>query len=686
LRVEIRRPPSRRPSRSTTAPTASTRSSGCGTATSTCGASACSATWDPVAHQQRDLAAHGAAGLRRGRDAHANAVDARGGGRVLVPSRQVRGASTRCRSPPAVQQLLMVGGTDRYYQIAPVLRDEDCGPIASTVHAADAEASFVTRRGARVHSEAVLDAAEACSGSAGRDRRADVAPGDGALRHGQAGPALGMELVEATAVFAATEFKASRRRAIRLCGLVAARPTSGATASTPSRTVPSRSGQGPRLDAGRRGRALRQPGRQFLSADEQAALVATTRGETGDLLLRGDDGTRLARCWARCATTSAAHPSTRAYRYLWVHRLPRCSRPGDTPESPEPAHHPCATRPHAEDVDRLESDVDVGGGACATTLWCSRLGARSVRSGSRAGPPAAHLDLSGSTRTRRSGASASPTPFRRRPAHGGFAFGVTASVPSWRRENIREVIRLPKPHRRDHDPADAVDEKPRRPRPPPSPQALNPFCMTTVRPSHEMHHRTEWITRQRALTRNDVVMGEAGMSNETTSSFLASRSTWKASRCLCPRTVGSIAIRSFGMQRPTCDEPPVVPTSCWKVISGQSEASDDSQQPERACCPRLLLAVGLIEHGWHNPGAVSTSSCQLLADEHTARIGTSLVAIARPRTRSTDHQGSTRPRSTIVRIGEVSGSPSATMHVASERSRIDDYAGLEAGPGAGTGH
>ncbi len=130
----------------------------------------------------------------------------------LVPSRQVPGSFYALpQSPQLFKQLLMVGGTDRYFQIARCLRDEDLRADRQyEFMQLDAEASFVTQEEVlEFISEAVLDAAEAVLGE--RPPAIEAITWHEAMdRYGSDKPDLrfGLELVEVTPVFAGTEFKA----------------------------------------------------------------------------------------------------------------------------------------------------------------------------------------------------------------------------------------------------------------------------------------------------------------------------------------------------------------------------------------------------------------------------------------------------------------------------------------------
>src|SRR5947209_3584050 len=198
----------------------------------------------------------------------------------IVPSRQSPGSFYALpQSPQLFKQLLMVGGIERYYQIARCLRDEDLRADRQYEFMQfDFEASFVDQDDVLAFTdEAVLDAAEAVTGV-----RPDPIPRitwhDAMNRYGIDKPDLrfGMELVDLGDVFAATEarvFRAPCVKGIKASGM-ATELTRNKLDGLTDRTKKLGAKGLAWFRVGDAG-ALDSPLTKFLSDDEQDALVRT---------------------------------------------------------------------------------------------------------------------------------------------------------------------------------------------------------------------------------------------------------------------------------------------------------------------------------------------------------------------------------------------------------------------------
>ncbi|HVX22432.1 MAG TPA: aspartate--tRNA ligase [Acidimicrobiales bacterium] len=378
-----------------------------------------------------------------------------------VPSRLHPGAFyVLPQSPQLAKQLLMVGGVDRYYQIARCLRDEDLRADRQFEFTQlDMEASFVSQDDViGFVSEAVLDAAEAATGE--RPPPIERMTWFDALdRYGTDKPDLrfGMELVDLSAVFAGTEvraFAAPCVKALRLPG-GATLPRSRLDALTDQAKSLGAKGlawfrvTGLAGEAGEAGGGLGldSPLDRFLSDAERAGLLAGTAAEEGDLLLVVADDHRVAcTVLGHLRLVLGGRPVGEGpYRYVWVVEFPMFDGV-DAAGNPVPAHHPF-TMPHPDDLDLLGTDpAAVRSQAYDLVLNGWELGSGSVRI-HRSDIQSTVFDALGiSPEEADSRFGFLLGAFRHgAPPHAGFAFGIDRLVAILAGEDsIREVIAFPK--------------------------------------------------------------------------------------------------------------------------------------------------------------------------------------------------------------------------------------------------
>ena len=376
----------------------------------------------------------------------------------LVPSRKEPGSFYALpQSPQLWKQLLMVAGIDRYYQIARCLRDEDLRADRQyEFMQLDAEMSFVTKDDVLAAiSQAVVAAAEAALGQTPPPIE-QITWHDAMNRFGSDKPDLrfGMELIELTDVFAATEFKAfATAKSIKGLRVDAATyPEAAASGRSKLDVFTDRAKQ-----MGAKGLvwikvgedlALDSPVAKFLSDTERAALLQQMQAKSGDLLLLvADEWSTSCEVLGHLRNDIGRPPVHEGpYRYVWVIDFPLFVGINATTGKPQPGHHPFC-QPHPDDIERLEADpMSVRALAYDLVLNGWELGSGSIRihDPEMQRRVFRQLGISDEDADRRFGFFLQPFKYGA-PPHGGFAFGTDRLVAILAgEENIREVIAFPK--------------------------------------------------------------------------------------------------------------------------------------------------------------------------------------------------------------------------------------------------
>jgi aspartyl-tRNA synthetase len=371
----------------------------------------------------------------------------------LVPSRQVPGSFYALpQSPQLFKQLLMVGGVDRYYQIARCLRDEDLRADRQyEFMQLDMEMSFVGQDDVLdAVSEAVLDAAEAVTGERpGPIER--ITWREAMERFGVDKPDMrfGMELTELTDVFSATEFKAFAG-----AGAIKGIKVEGGADEYGRNQLDKLTDRAKSLGA--KGlvwlkatdEGFDSPVAKFLSDAEVAAVKSTLDVATGDLILIVADE------WMTCCEVlgtlrnDLARPPVHQgpYRYVWVIEFPLFVGVDKESGRPKPGHHPFTT-PHPDDIDKFDTDpMEVRSIAYDLVLNGWELGSGSIRihEPDLQKKVFTALGITDEEAARKFGFFLNPFEYGA-PPHGGFAFGLDRLVAILAgEENIREVIAFPK--------------------------------------------------------------------------------------------------------------------------------------------------------------------------------------------------------------------------------------------------
>lgn len=371
---------------------------------------------------------------------------------MLVPSRLRRGSFYALpQSPQLFKQLLMIGGVERYYQIAKCYRDED--------FRADRQVEFTQLdfEGAFWGQEDVLKTLEAIAVAVTRELRGVEPPipfprmswQEAMDRFGTDKPDLrfGMEITDLSAVLAGTEFgvfagvlqTGGTVRAINAGPLGLARSSLDGLVTRAQEL-----GAGGLVwvvvedDGG-----VRSPAAKFLSDQERAGVVASLGGNPGDTLLLVADDIPVARAVLGQLRLDLGRPSGHdELSYLFVVDFPVFER--DDHGALLALHHPF-TAP--VDVEGMRRDPDAAlSRAYDLVLNGTELGSGSVRIHDPDTQAAVFeiLGIADEEAEARFGWFLEALRYGT-PPHAGFAIGIDRMVSILQDEpNIREIIPFPK--------------------------------------------------------------------------------------------------------------------------------------------------------------------------------------------------------------------------------------------------
>ena len=374
----------------------------------------------------------------------------------VVPSRLSPGDFYALpQSPQLFKQLCMVGGIDRYYQIARCMRDEDLRADRQFEFTQlDMEMSFADGEQVRaVVSEAISNATEIITG-----QRPESIPEMSWLeamnRYGSDKPDVrfDLELVELTEVFSGTDFNAFKASAIK--GIKVEGGADMGRNQLDQLTDKAKSWGAKGLvwiKVGPSGEVT-SPVAKFMSEAEISGLLSAMNAKEGDICyLVADDWRRVVHVLGLLRLELGRPPVNEGgLRFLWVVDFPLFEDVDDD-GNPLPAHHPF-TMPHVDDLELLSNSntpddlLNVRSQAYDLVLNGWELGSGSVRIHRRDIQQQIFNLLGINEEESQQKFGFLMDAFRYgAPPHAGFAFGIDRLVALLvGEENIREVIAFPK--------------------------------------------------------------------------------------------------------------------------------------------------------------------------------------------------------------------------------------------------
>ncbi len=396
----------------------------------------------------------------------------------LVPSRLIpRHYYALSQSPQQYKQLLMVGGIEKYFQIAKCFRDED--PRADRITELtqiDLEASFVEQEDILRLIEGLLkEIFRATRGVEVHTPFLRLSFHEAMDRFGIDKPDLrfGLELVDLSNVFSGSQFKVFRG-ALDNGGVVKCLNAKGFAQITTGQiedltNLAKESGAKGLAFIKIEGGEWKSPIVKFLGEAEKAALQQKMGVEEGDLLLFGADRwevvcTVLGRIRLKVSEMQRLIKDSDELKFLWVFDFPLLSH--DPAEDKWNAMHHPFTRPKAEDLWLLEAGEfeKVRAEAYDVVLNGVEIGGGSIRIHEQDLQAKMFEVLGISTEQQKKlfGHLLKAFTFGA-PPHGGIALGVDRLVMLITgTSNIREVIAFPKNSRGFDLMMDAPSEVPER--------------------------------------------------------------------------------------------------------------------------------------------------------------------------------------------------------------------------------